>query len=137
MNIEEEIKDGFFELKQKFRNEGPSSIYISHIVLHQKHPIFKKCDIETLKKFLQESSIVYLNKDQYLYRSGNNDNFVYFILFGRLIVQTTNHSKNNFAPDMQSISDNTTTNGMRNSGFVNIGWTLGEEVLFDRNLQLR
>ena len=34
LNIEEEIKDGFFELKQKFRDEGPSSIYISHIVLH-------------------------------------------------------------------------------------------------------
>jgi len=41
-------------------------------------------------------------------------------------------------PDMQSISDNTTNNGsMRNSGYVNIGWTLGEEVLFDRNLQMR
>lgn len=34
LNIEEEVKDGFFELKQKFRDEGPSSIYISHIVLH-------------------------------------------------------------------------------------------------------
>ena len=34
LNIEEEIKDGFFELKQKFRAEGPSSIYISHITLH-------------------------------------------------------------------------------------------------------
>ena len=39
-NIEEQIKDGFFELKHKFKSAGPSSIYISHIVLHEKHPIF-------------------------------------------------------------------------------------------------
>ena len=33
-NVEEEIKMGFFELKQKFCDSGPSSIYISHIILH-------------------------------------------------------------------------------------------------------
>lgn len=33
-NIEDEIKNGFFELKQKFTESGPSSIYISHITLH-------------------------------------------------------------------------------------------------------
>jgi hypothetical protein len=59
-DIEEEIKSGFFELKQKFAENGPSSIYISHIVLHDKHPIFKKCEMETLKRLLVESSIVYL-----------------------------------------------------------------------------
>jgi hypothetical protein len=32
-SIEDEIRAGFFELKQKFHNDGPSSIYISHIVL--------------------------------------------------------------------------------------------------------
>jgi len=42
-DIEDEIKNGFFELKQKFNESGPSSIYISHIILHQKHPIFQKC----------------------------------------------------------------------------------------------
>ena len=93
LNIEEEIKDGFFELKQKFKDEGPSSIYISHVVLHQKHPLFKKNDIETLKEFLIESSVVYLNKDQILYRSGYNDNFVYFVLFGRLILQSGSDTK--------------------------------------------
>ena len=62
-SIEEEIKDGFFELKQKFREKGPTSIYISHNVLHAKHPLFKKAHIETLKKILLESSVVYLNKD--------------------------------------------------------------------------
>jgi hypothetical protein len=34
INIEDEIKNGFFELKQKFTESGPSSIYISHITLH-------------------------------------------------------------------------------------------------------
>ena len=33
-SIEDEIKAGFFELKQKFAESGPSSIYISHIILH-------------------------------------------------------------------------------------------------------
>lgn len=62
-NIEDEIKKGFFELKQKFHDSGPSSIYISHIILHEKHPFFKKLEIDTLKHLLAESSIVYLNKD--------------------------------------------------------------------------
>jgi len=62
-NIEDEIKSGFFELKQKFNENGPSSIYISHIILHKKHPIFMKCEIETLKRLLVESSVVYLQKD--------------------------------------------------------------------------
>ena len=33
-NIEDEIKAGFFELRQKFCDNYPSSIYISHIILH-------------------------------------------------------------------------------------------------------
>jgi hypothetical protein len=70
-DIEQQIRQGFFELKQKFSEEGPSSIYISHVVLQQKHPIFMKCEMETLKRLLIESSIVYLNKDQILYRHGS------------------------------------------------------------------
>lgn len=69
-DIEDEIKSGFFELKQKFSDVGPSSIYISHLILHQKHPIFIKCEIDTIKKLLVVSSIVYLNKDQMLYKFG-------------------------------------------------------------------
>ena len=60
-NIEEEIKDGFFELKQKFKDVGPSSIYISHVVLHEKHPILKKIEVTTLKNLLLESSVIYLS----------------------------------------------------------------------------
>ena len=63
LDIEDEIRSGFFELKQKFNEIGPSSIYISHVILHQKHPIFMKCEMDTLKKLLIESSIVYLSKD--------------------------------------------------------------------------
>ena len=51
-NIEELIKDGFFELKHKFKEAGPSSIYISHVVLHEKHPIFCKLEVVTLKTLL-------------------------------------------------------------------------------------
>lgn len=67
INIEDEIKEGFFELKQKFKDAGPSSIYISHVVLHEKHPILKKLQVETLKMLLQDSSVIYLEKDQKLY----------------------------------------------------------------------
>lgn len=62
-SIEDEIKDGFFELKQKFKDQGESSIYVSHVVLHAKHPIFCKLEIDTLKSMLTESSIIYLAKD--------------------------------------------------------------------------
>ena len=33
---------------------------------------------------LTESSVVYLQADQLLYKSGSQDNFVYFVLFGWL-----------------------------------------------------
>ena len=69
-NIEEEIKDGFFELKQKFKDVGPSSIYISHVVLHDKHPILRKIEVSTLKQLLLESSVIYLSVGQTLYRYG-------------------------------------------------------------------
>jgi len=62
-SIEEEIKDGFFELKQKFKETGESSIYVSHVVLHAKHPIFSKLEMDTLKQLLADSSIIYLAKD--------------------------------------------------------------------------
>lgn len=86
-SIEEEIKDGFFELKQKFKDAGPSSIYISHVVLHEKHPILKKIEVETLKTLLLESSVIYLSVGQTLYRYGVHDSFVYIILFGKLSLQ--------------------------------------------------
>lgn len=81
-NVEDDIKAGFFELKQKFADNGSSSIYVSHVVLKDKHPIFGKLEIETIKAVLGDSSIIYLAPDQVLYRSGAQDSFVYFVLFG-------------------------------------------------------
>jgi len=42
--------------------------------------------METLKQLLVESSVVYLSKDQILYRFGSQYNFIYFVLFGRLVL---------------------------------------------------
>lgn len=68
--IEAEIKEGFFELRQKFKSTGPSSIYISHIVLHNKHPLLKKIQMVSLKKLLQEAQVMHLEPGQPLYSSG-------------------------------------------------------------------
>ena len=94
-NIEEEIKDGFFELKQKFKDVGPSSIYISHVTLHEKHPLLRKIEIDTLKTLLLESSVIYLSVNQTLYRYGSQDNFVYIILFGKLLLQVPDRLRSN------------------------------------------
>lgn len=55
ISVEEEIKDGFFELKKKFNQSSASSIYISHVVMHEKHPILKKVKLVTLKLLLTDS----------------------------------------------------------------------------------
>ena len=61
-NLEQTIKEGFYELKQKFKEgEAQTSIYVSHIVLHEHHPVFSKLDIDTLKILLTESSIISLS----------------------------------------------------------------------------
>ena len=143
-NIEEEIKDGFFELKQKFKDVGPSSIYISHVTLHEKHPLLKKIEIDTLKTLLLESSVIYLAVNQTLYRYGSQDNFVYIILFGKLLLQVPDGRNSNRLPAASNGNDTEVDNMTQLSqqtqhliGRVNIGWTLGEEILFDRNLQIR
>ena len=141
-NIEEEIKDGFFELKQKFKDVGPSSIYISHVTLHEKHPLLRKVEIETLKTLLLESSVIYLSVNQTLYRYGSQDNFVYIILFGKLILQVPDRHQRTQRGDggNETDAENMTALSQQTQhviGRVNIGWTLGEEILFDRNLQIR
>lgn len=132
-SIEEEIKDGFFELKQKFKESGPSSIYISHVVLHEKHPILRKVEVDTLKTLLLESSVIYLSIGQTLYRHGVKDSFVYIILFGRLALSVPTNSRAMTASTQNSFDESR----HHVIGRVNIGWTLGEEILFDRNMQIR
>lgn len=70
-SLEDEIKDGFYELKQKFNRSANPNIYISHAVLHEKHPLLKKIDISTLKMLIQDSQVVYLGEGQSLYRVGS------------------------------------------------------------------
>ena len=93
--VEKEIKEGFFEIKKKYdegSNPNDSSpgkddevqVYVSHLCLHNFHPIFCKFDLETVKIILHYSSIVYLQKGQTLYSPGFNDNFVYIVLYGRV-----------------------------------------------------
>lgn len=104
--VEKEIKKGFFEIRKKFGNdEIPDAklvqtarggkltqknkddeevqVYVSHICLHDYHPIFCKMNMETVKIVLQFSSIIYLNKGQTLFAPGFNDQFFYIILFGK------------------------------------------------------
>ena len=138
-NIEEEIKDGFFELKQKFKDVGPSSIYISHVVLHEKHPLLKKIEVTTLKNLLLESSVIYLSVGQTLYRYGAQDSFVYIILFGKLLLQVPSQltREQSAVAGHEDIRTTVSQQTQHLIGRVNIGWTLGEEILFDRNLQIR
>ena len=74
---------------------GPSSIYISHVTLHEKHPLLRKIEIDTLKTLLLESSVIYLSVNQTLYRYGSSDNFIYIILFGKLLLQVPDRRHSN------------------------------------------
>ena len=74
-----------------------------------------------------------------LYKAGSQDSFVYFVLFGWIQVSTPSPTGNAQQsgdlqkPDnTQSASDNSQV-----LGHVSIGWTLGEEVLFSKDVQSR
>ena len=98
--VEKEIKKGFFEIRKKFagekgvqtarggklltrdENDEEVQVYVSHICLQNYHPIFCKFQMDTVKTFLQYSSIVYIQKGQTLYAPGFNDSCFYVVLFG-------------------------------------------------------
>ena len=65
------------------------------MTLHEKHPLLKKIEIDTLKQLLLESSVIYLSVNQTLYRYGSQDNFVYIILFGKLLLQVPDRRQSN------------------------------------------
>ena len=72
--VEREIKEGFFEIRKKFDTNGQDSIageevqvYVSHLCLHNYHPIFCKFNLDVVKTILNFSQIIYLKKDQTLY----------------------------------------------------------------------
>lgn len=73
--VEQEIKEGFFEIRKKF-GEGQASgsggddevqVYVSHLCLHNYHPIFCKFNLDVVKTILNFSQIIYLKKGQVLY----------------------------------------------------------------------
>ena len=65
------------------------------MTLHEKHPLLRKIEVETLKTLLLESSVIYLSVNQTLYRYGSQDNFVYIILFGKLLLQVPDRLRSN------------------------------------------
>ena len=86
--VEREIKEGFFEIRKKF-GEGENAgeevqVYVSHLCLHNYHPIFCKFNLDVVKTILNFSQIIYLKKGQTLYQQGFNDRYLYVILFGKL-----------------------------------------------------
>ena len=123
--VEKEIKKGFFEIRKKAfdqngieqpEKEEEVQVYVSHICLHNFHPIFSKMNIETVKTFLSYSTIIYLNKGQTLYSPGFNDSYFYVVLFGKCrILRPGLHSPRQMEPVGQEL---------------NLGWTIGEEILF-------
>lgn len=50
--VEDEIKEGFYEMRHKFKPDGASQVYISHLVLQAKHPLFAKLKVNTVRKIL-------------------------------------------------------------------------------------
>ncbi len=92
--MEREIKEGFFEIRKKFGdgdNEGGQAaaeqevqVYVSHLCLHNYHPIFCKFNLDVVKTILNLSQIIYLKKGQTLYQKGFNDRYLYVVLFGKL-----------------------------------------------------
>ena len=88
-----------------------NQVYVSHLCLHNFHPIFCKFNLETVKLVLHYSSIVNLKKQDILYSSNLDLNHVYIILFGKLRL---------YECDSRSKIGNV----------INLGWTLGEETLF-------
>ena len=69
--VEREIKEGFFEIRKKF-GEGETAeqqvqVYVSHLCLHNYHPIFCKFNLDVVKTILNFSQIIYLKKGQTLY----------------------------------------------------------------------
>ena len=93
--------------------------------MHNYHPIFSKFSLDTVKIILHYSAIVYLNKGQTLYAENFNEQYIYVVLFGRLKlfrpVRDPNSSQNGKDSEwlMQAYGQT-----------LNIGWTIGEEILF-------
>jgi hypothetical protein len=128
--LEDEIKAGFFEFRRKFSTNEPSQYFISHALLHQKHPFFRKLSIETVKFLISQHLIKNIDPGQQLYGRGpkrfvrnfetktQSELMIYFVIFGRLTIRTKRKA---------------ILGGK--AGQVTIGCTLGEEKLYDFDTQ--
>jgi hypothetical protein len=58
--------------------------------------------------------VLYLAQHQVIYKQGVNDPQVYIVLFGKISLRTKHDT-------------------ILGEKSMNVGWTLGEEILFDRN----
>lgn len=74
-----------------------------------------------------ESSIIQLVENQVLYKVGQADMNIYFVLFGSIALKRKNDVQN--GPEKSQSS--------KTIGRVQLGSTLGEEILFDINSQVR
>jgi hypothetical protein len=130
--VEKEIKKGFYEIRKKqFDQHGNPredledevQVYVSHICLHNFHPIFSKLNVDTVKTFLQYSIVVYLNKGQTLYAPGFNDGFFYIVLFGKCrVYRPAKHQQKQVMQQQAQLEPV--------GQDLNLGWTIGEEILF-------
>jgi len=124
VELEKKIKEGFYELRQKFKEHDPQcSIYISHVVLHEHHPVFSKLHIDTVKQLLTESRIISLTEGQVLYTFMQQDANVYFVLFGRVSLYAISDEADPQNPDKNILL-----------GKATLGWCVGEEVLYYEHL---
>jgi len=120
--LEDEIKAGFFEFRRRFSTNEPSQFFISHALLHQKHPFFRKLSIETVKYLISQHIIKNLDPGQQLYgpeqkrfvrnlaAKPGSHLLIYFVIFGRLTIRTKRKVILGGKP-----------------GQITIGCTLGEE----------
>lgn len=58
--VEREIKEGFFEIRKKFGDSDGAQdqqvqVYVSHLCLHNYHPIFCKFNLDVVKTILNFS----------------------------------------------------------------------------------
>jgi hypothetical protein len=71
------------ETQSSIVRKDSSTTYISHFVLHEKHPLFKKLKMYTLRSLMDLAQFIYLGPGEKI----DTSSFIYFIVFGRLNVK--------------------------------------------------
>ena len=79
-----------------------------------------------MKQLLTQASVISLREGQVLYTFLQEDFMIYFMLFGQVNLYTTSDESDPQNPEKNVLL-----------GKLTLGWTLGEEVLFNSSLQIR